>query len=182
VGLLGGIIWNKRTGNLVAGHQRVSILDSLEGTADYLLIVDMVDLDEATEREQNVFLNNKEAQGDWDLAKLGQLFKGKEKVSNEAAGFDLGQIYAMFGEQSLADNPEGMQQLSEAVRKSKEVLGQIAEKAAQRDGFKFYRVLVFKDDDQAAQCMAVMGFPVNQLMIDGVKFAEKAKVNISIAE
>ena len=29
VGLLGGIVWNEDTGNLVSGHQRVSVMDEI---------------------------------------------------------------------------------------------------------------------------------------------------------
>src|SRR4051812_29770 len=59
-GLLGGIVWNKRTGNLVSGHQRLAVLDSLEGSQDYLLTVDVVDLSEQEEKEQNLFFNNQQ--------------------------------------------------------------------------------------------------------------------------
>ncbi len=33
-GLLDALVWNKRTGNLVSGHQRLSILDDLSATGD----------------------------------------------------------------------------------------------------------------------------------------------------
>ena len=32
IGLVEPIVWNKRTKNIVGGHQRISILDSLEGS------------------------------------------------------------------------------------------------------------------------------------------------------
>jgi hypothetical protein len=43
-GLLDALVWNKRTGNLVSGHQRISILDDIAGTDKYLLDVSVVDL------------------------------------------------------------------------------------------------------------------------------------------
>lgn len=86
VGLVEPVIWNRRTGNLVGGHQRLAALDMLEGKADYELDVAAVDLDPKVEREQNVFLNNPGTQGDWDLRALQGLFaKG---ASLEGAGFD----------------------------------------------------------------------------------------------
>ena len=30
IGLAGGIVWNETTGNLVSGHQRLSIIDEIE--------------------------------------------------------------------------------------------------------------------------------------------------------
>ena len=35
VGLVTPLVWNRRTGNLVGGHQRLSILDELEARQDY---------------------------------------------------------------------------------------------------------------------------------------------------
>jgi hypothetical protein len=77
VGLVNVLVWNRHTGNLVSGHQRLSILDELEGGTDYRLQVAAVDVDERTEKELNVFLNNAASMGEWDqqaLAKLADEF------------------------------------------------------------------------------------------------------------
>ena len=95
VGLLEPIIWNSRTGHVVGGHQRLKALDSLEGTDNYLVPVAVVDLDETTERAQNVFLNNSEAQGEWDIGQLGELLKSIPEP--EMTGFDMGDLYQIFG-------------------------------------------------------------------------------------
>ncbi|MCT4602475.1 MAG: ParB N-terminal domain-containing protein [Marinifilum sp.] len=65
-GLLETLIWNKTTGNLVGGHQRLKIMDELEGSDDYSLTVSMVELSDQEEKEQNIFLNNPNSQGEWD--------------------------------------------------------------------------------------------------------------------
>jgi ParB-like chromosome segregation protein Spo0J len=62
-GLVSSLTWNKRTGNLVAGHQRLSILDELEKGQDYALNVDVVDVDETEEKKLNIQLNNPSMQG-----------------------------------------------------------------------------------------------------------------------
>lgn len=72
VGMLGGIVWNERTANLVSGHMRVSVLDQLNGydgtkETDYILRVDKVNLSEKEEKEQNIFMNNQSVQGEFDL-------------------------------------------------------------------------------------------------------------------
>ncbi len=74
VGLLGpAIVVNLRTGNVISGHRRLEVLDTLEGKPDYFVDVTAVDWDDATEREQNVFMNSPDAQGQFDLDLLGKL-------------------------------------------------------------------------------------------------------------
>lgn len=91
IGLLGGVVWNKRTGNLVSGHQRVSIMDSVNrydhetGNNDYEFRVEVVDLDEVTEKEQNLFMNNKNVQGTYDDDMLRKMLDG---IDYSNAGFE----------------------------------------------------------------------------------------------
>ena len=58
VGLIQPITWNRITGNIVSGHQRVALLDSLHKSKKYSLSVAVVEMDEKTEKEQNIFMNN----------------------------------------------------------------------------------------------------------------------------
>ena len=88
VGLLDTIVVNKRTMNIVSGHQRVAILDSLERTKDYKLTVSLVDLSEKEEIEQNLFFNNSKAQGEYDPFLLAELFEYND-LNIDATGFDL---------------------------------------------------------------------------------------------
>lgn len=60
VAFLGGIVWNKTTTNLIDGHKRIMSLDLLNGydgtpETDYDVKVEMIELDEKTEKEQNIF-------------------------------------------------------------------------------------------------------------------------------
>jgi hypothetical protein len=88
VGLLGGIVWNKRTGNLVAGHQRIAQLDALEKRLDYDIEVQVVDLDEKTEKEQNIFMNSTTVQGEFDNEQLKNLITA-DHLDFEKAGLDM---------------------------------------------------------------------------------------------
>lgn len=75
-GVVGGIIVNRRTGNtLVGGHQKILILDELNGYPqnDYLVKVDVVDLDLQGEKALNILLNNPKAQGRFDEKALSEL-------------------------------------------------------------------------------------------------------------
>lgn len=71
VGILGGIVWNKTTGNLISGHKRTMALDAINGYPenDYDLKVEMVSMDEKTEKEQNIYMDasNTNTQQDADL-------------------------------------------------------------------------------------------------------------------
>lgn len=91
VGILGGIVWNEVTGNLVSGHQRVSVIDEVNkynlktNENDYLIRVEVVQMDEKTEKEQNVFMNNRNVQGDFDSDMLKTLLDG---IDYNLAGLD----------------------------------------------------------------------------------------------
>jgi hypothetical protein len=105
VGLLQPLIWNKRTGTLVSGHQRLASLDSLErytpgSKKSYSLQVAVVDLDEKEERRMNVFLNNQSAMGEFDLDKLADL-KVDFDISAVDMGFSTEDIALIFPNESL---------------------------------------------------------------------------------
>lgn len=74
-GLVEALIWNKRTGHLVGGHQRIKILDDQEGYPehDYSLDVSVVDLSDDHEKALNVMLNNPDAAGEYDKPLLRTL-------------------------------------------------------------------------------------------------------------
>jgi len=87
VGLLRPLVWNEATGHLVEGHQRIDILDELEGSPDYTLDVSVVTLTDKVEREQNVFLNATTFTGEFNLPALKAMIDGGLDYS--AAGLDL---------------------------------------------------------------------------------------------
>lgn len=71
-GYLGGIVWNKTSGNLVDGHRRVQALDIIhkyDGTAgtDYLLKVEVVEFDHKTELEQLTYMAIGNSRADYNL-------------------------------------------------------------------------------------------------------------------
>ena len=72
-GLLSTIVWNRTTQNIVGGHQRIDAIDAIEGSADYLLDVSVVEMSPKEEREANLMLNNSGLTGDWDFAKLAEM-------------------------------------------------------------------------------------------------------------
>ena len=64
-GFVEPIIWNKQTGNVVGGHQRLKILKA-QGIDEIECVI--VDLTPAKEKALNIALNK--ISGDWDFEKL----------------------------------------------------------------------------------------------------------------
>ena len=87
------VIWNRRTGNVVGGHQRIRVLRELGRTE---LQVSVVDLDDLKEKALNVALNKNT--GDWDLPKLKDLLEELDTGAIDMAitGFDLNELEALF--------------------------------------------------------------------------------------
>ncbi len=90
------LIWNRRSGNLVGGHQRLKILRARGDTeAD----VSVVDLPPAKEKALNVALNK--ISGDWDPRKLAELLEELTQLPEfdiELTGFDLPDADALIAE------------------------------------------------------------------------------------
>lgn len=103
-GLVEPLIWNELTGRVVGGHLRLRILKEL-GVAE--VPVSVVRLSEPRERALNVVLNNSEAQGRYDAAKLASLLEELQDLPELAmTGFDAGTLKALRYEPAGEDVPE----------------------------------------------------------------------------
>lgn len=87
------VIWNKATGNVVGGHQRLKVLCEM-GYDEVDCVV--VELDEQKEKALNIALNK--ISGDWDKDKLALLITDLNDSSYDVSltGFDLGEIDNLF--------------------------------------------------------------------------------------
>ena len=137
------VVWNKRTGNIVGGHQRITALDSLAGTSNYLLDVSVIDVDESREKELNVLLNNPDAQGDWDLDKLADIFKDKT-LEVSGTGFDVADIYRLFGDSPLLEHDADLEEYNSRVDKAREGFQAARQMVLERDSNWFYVVVIFQ--------------------------------------
>ena len=83
------IIWNKRSGQIVGGHQRLKILQH-QGETEIECVV--VDLDEQQEKALNITLNK--VTGAWDLPKLADLISELDNgiFDITLTGFDASEI------------------------------------------------------------------------------------------
>lgn len=91
-GYIEPIIHNKRTGNLVGGHQRLKILYAKGHTEAETVIVD---LSEEDEKILNVALNK--IKGRWDYDKLPELLKEIDEAGELAnTGFEAYELEALL--------------------------------------------------------------------------------------
>ncbi len=83
------LVWNKRTGNLVGGHQRLKILKGMDIKS---VEVSVVDLSETKEKALNLALNK--ISGEWDFPRLKDLLEELDTgaLDMEVTGFDLKEI------------------------------------------------------------------------------------------
>lgn len=89
------LVWNKRTGNLVGGHQRFKVLQELGHTEVEVVIVD---LPLEQEKLLNVALNK--IAGDWDEPKLADLLQELAAIPDidvGITGFDGEELDALLG-------------------------------------------------------------------------------------
>lgn len=176
IGLVEPIVWNKRTKNIVGGHQRISILDSLEGSGDYSLEVAVVDLSEKEEMEANIALNNADTMGFFDLSKLQSMFKSHH-LDIESTGFDMAGAMQLFGENPLEAPGVDFDKMAEELNGLRQMSSRVKELLENANDPNYYAVLVFKNATTRTRFTSRLGLPVNKY-IDGAFIAEKMSVDI----
>jgi hypothetical protein len=92
VGFLGGIAWNERSGNLIDGHRRIKAMDlhyKYDGTpnTDYDVKVEVVNLDDKTEKEQLTYMAVGNTKPDIDLI-AGYI----SDIDYTGIGLDIGEL------------------------------------------------------------------------------------------
>lgn len=164
VGLVQPIVWNQRSGNIVGGHQRISILDDLEKNPDYTLLVSAIDVDDKTEKELNILLNNPNAQGDWDLEKLQGLIP---EVDLGNTGFDLADVYQLMGQNPDVLDNDGVIAMAETLHNLRETAQKLScFSDAPSQVQDYYCVVVFKGEPERASFCKMIGQEDNRY-IDG---------------
>lgn len=92
------VIWNKRTGKVVGGHQRLTVMKDLGYTEVDCVVVD---LEESKEKALNIALNK--ISGEWDTDLLASLLKDLDGSGYDITltGFDLAEAQELFGSGSM---------------------------------------------------------------------------------
>lgn len=104
-GLVKPLVWNKKTGNLIEGHQR---LTWLEGRGDKIITVSVVNLSLRDEKELNLGLNK--LGGEWDDALLTELLSDLssfEGFDPEVAGWSQDELTELLDDPDVILNNAG---------------------------------------------------------------------------
>lgn len=168
-GLIGSsIVWNKRTGTVVSGHQRLKALDLLEKNQDYELLVTVIDVPEREEKAINVQMNNPSMQGDWDLDKLEEMF-GKDGLTPEELGFTQMDMDLMFeGSEKyskLFEDNQDVKAMKEEVKKIKNARATAMEQYKATGSADFYFTVVCETQADKQSLLRDMNLPVSEMYV-----------------
>jgi len=177
-GLVQPLVWNKRTGNLVGGHQRLNQIDALEKSNSYSLLVAVIDVTLKEEKVLNVQLNNPSMMGDWDNDKLFEM-TSDGSITPDEFGFSDGDIAVMFGH----DEIDALTTDSDEVKDSKETLNKIkkhrAESIEKMKGAQcadFYFVVVCESVEQKRALLDLLKVPYWEDYMNGAVLARELGV------
>lgn len=100
-GVVSPIVWNKKTGYIVGGNQRLAALIDMGIKKTWVVVIDV-----SPEREKalNVALNK--ISGDWDYSKLKTVFKDIDMADWDMTGFQAAEITVLNSDEmdfDLAD-------------------------------------------------------------------------------
>lgn len=170
-GLVSALTWNRRTGNLCGGHQRIEQLDALEKNQDYTLDVCVVDVDEKQEAKLNVLLNNPSMQGDWDIDKLAMMTE-EFGISFDDMGFSKLDVDFMFDGDDrfteMFETPEA-EEVKKGLEEVKAARQASKERMQEKNSINFYSVIVFEDEKQKAEFYRKINTPLSEEYITADK-------------
>jgi hypothetical protein len=186
VGYLGGIVWNKTTGNIVSGHKRIMAMDmeyKYDGKpeTDYDVRVEMVEMDEKTEKEQNIFMDAKSTNTEQDYYLISSLLPD---IDYKNAGLTASEYENMISLNipedsynistiSIEDiaglkNPE----TKEAIKEKKQIQKEIAQKRHQ--DLEAYITLSFSSYEEKGAFCEMFGYnPDTTKYIKGEEFLSR---------
>lgn len=116
-GLAAPLVVNERTGTLISGHQRLTVLEAQGATEVEVVLVDM---EEEQEKLLNIALNKIE--GDWEYDKLEELFKEFTADEIKFTGFYEEELTSLFGDihaPSFEEDEEPEEETAEPEKEEK---------------------------------------------------------------
>ena len=185
VGFLGGIVWNATTSNLVSGHKRIMALDLVNGydgtgQTDYEIKVERVEMDDKTEKEQNIFMDAQSTNTKQDYRLIAEIINDIDYTLAGLTDNDLNIIEAVSPAFSIGNDPIQQNDIDEiaavykekkdSVKKAKAEQKQKAIAAFEGDS---YVILSFNNYENKVAFMERMGFEITQKYIQGEMFSEK---------
>jgi hypothetical protein len=183
LGIVQPPVWNRRTGRVVGGHQRLRALDALHRTNDYTLDVAVIDVDEKQEVETNLALNNESIMGDFDLDLMADLKDRFDMAALDfkAAGFTDADLDLMFDGEFSSQFFEDDKEVTETKEKLNEIKA-VREKAAA--GFKenlsdeFFFAVICESRQQKEELLKRLGVPGFETYISSSKVFDALKTDV----
>lgn len=165
-GLVESLVWNEKTGNLVGGHQRLSQLDLLEKNNDYELTVSVINVDDKTEKEINIILNNPNLQGDYDNDALSKLIG---EINFKDVGFSQYDIDIMGIDIDLKGLEEKEVQGTSSIKNNIDAIKESkkATKEKSRTQKETYLVATFSSVEQKEVLLNLLGQEIDDRYIKG---------------
>lgn len=97
-GMVENLVWNKQTGHVVGGNQRLKVALELNLKTVPVCVVDM-----SLSREKSLNLRLNKISGEWDYASLKSVIASIEVEDRELSGFDDGEISALLDDVKIPD-------------------------------------------------------------------------------
>lgn len=124
VGFLGGIQYNLTTHNLIGGHKRLEALDLIhnyngKNGIDYDVKVEQIEIDEKTEKEQNIYLNNKRHQGETDFEMMATLLNEIDIDNAGLSQIDIDIVESVVPDFEFGNNSEILNDIEDVKQKAK---------------------------------------------------------------
>jgi hypothetical protein len=181
VGFLGGVVWNEKTGNLVSGHKRIETLDVVngyDGKNDYQVKIEKVALDEKTEKEQNVYMNNPSAQGEFDYEKLAKLLPDIDAMEAELTEAQIDKLKVFAPADIVPEfrpEPEKKQATPEQIQELKDLKKEIREGSFDRHDElqNLSLTIVFDSWEDKVNFCETYGIGIDSKFIKYGEFSEK---------
>lgn len=168
-GLVQPLILNKRTGTLVSGHQRLSILDEDYKNKDYQIEVAVIDVDEKTEKRLNVQLNNASMMGDFDIDKLQDLALD---IGIDDLGFSDAEKDLYFNDESFAQDFNSSQEAAQTkgiLENMKKDRKKMMETKKAENSADFYVTIIFDSSERKHDFLKKLNIPVYEDFIPADK-------------
>lgn len=183
VGFLGGIVWNEVSRNLIDGHRRIKAMDlyyKYDGSgADYDVKVEVVSLDEKTEKEQVTYMAVGNTKPDIDLiadyindidySDVGLSEVELNDILSMASIDDIGLSDSLDDLLSPSEEPKHPEKTDEEKKAHmKEVKQQVKEKAEERQlNEEAHIMLSFSSYDAKSDFCDLLGISTDEKFAKG---------------
>ena len=192
VGYLGGIVWNETTGNLISGHKRVMAFDlfyKYNGSqeTDYEIKVGVAQMDDKTEKEQNIYMDAVSTNTAQDIDMLAELipqidYKDAGLTETDLSIIGIDYLFQTDEEKSIVSELDNLmsetktkndgekEERKAAVKAMKEEIKHNADEKSQN--LNAYVMISFETSKAKESFMQRFGYDKREKYIKGELFSE----------